>query len=647
MRNLGSIAVRVRAVVGMIVMCFSASAGGPSDPPERSYSVRLLDSALIGEAHAVVREHWVSYDVRNKQNARMRVVYAVTILDEEAREESKIGIVYGHYIKIENLDGRLFDAEGKEIRDLEKGDLHDFSYVTGPNLADDWRGRTAEMYADQFPYTVEFSYDLSDDAQLGWPGWVAQGDEYPVEHSYFEITLTKGENLRYWTNVDSIKPRITDENGRKTYIWEAMNLPEMSQDLQAESIEYRTCVVETAPSTFELDGYAGDVTSWQAFGQWFGQLLAGRDQLPASAIADVDRLVLPNDNPRTRVEKLYRYMQSKTRYVSIQLGIGGWQPFDATFVHDRGYGDCKALSNYMVALLKEAGVTAYPVLIRADDLDGLYRADFPSNQFNHVIVCVPFDRDSVWLECTSQIAPPGHLGDFTENRFGLLIGPQGGSLVWTPKTKPADNEQQRVAIGRLVSNGMLSADVTTVFSGDQQDQPRGALTDKSDEEKQKWLVNHIGVPNASLQRYNVDGIGGSIPRVDITMNILVPKYGTASGSRIMFQPNLMERRTYVPRENPGRKSPLRFNYPYRDKDSIIYYLPREYTVEALPAPMDLKCSFGLFNAKTTLVGDSIIVYTRILEMQKTEIPATAYGEYRKFSQDIVKADRSQAVLVKR
>ncbi len=61
---------------------------------------------------------------------------------------------------------------------------------------------------------------------------------------------------------------------------------------------------------------------------------------------------------RQKVFALYDYLQKNTRYISVQLGIGGWQPFPADYVATKRYGDCKALSNFMVALLKEAGIKA-------------------------------------------------------------------------------------------------------------------------------------------------------------------------------------------------------------------------------------------------------------------------------------------------
>ncbi|MGA9118013.1 MAG: DUF3857 domain-containing protein [Bacteroidota bacterium] len=634
-------------LLGPLLGVLSSVAFAGSDPPNRSYGVGGLDPRLIEDADAVVREDWTSLEVFDRKEARLKVVIAVTIFDAQGRDHGSMTIPYGRFEQIKKFDGRILDDKGDEIRDLEDSDVHDYSAVSGYSLAEDSRARSAELYYDRYPYTVEYTYEIAYKGHLSWPSWIAQGGKDAVEHTYFEITLPEGEQLRYWTNSDSTHPRVTDDDGKKTYVWEASALPLLSKDMMEEDLVYRTVVVLTAPSLFQIDDFPGDMTSWKSFGQWSEGLFHGRDQLPASAVADVHRLVGPEESARERVAKLYKYMQNRTRYVSIQLGIGGWQPFDATYVHERGYGDCKALSNYMVALLKEAGVPAYPVLIYGGTAGELYLTGFPSQQFNHVIVCVPLDGDSLWLECTDQTVPAGHLGQRTENRFGILLSAQGGQVVWTPSSCSRDNAQHRNARVMLTGAGTVKATLQTSYSGDQQDRVRSALGEQGEDERRKWLVNHVGVPNAVLNTFGIVGLDGRLPKVDISLDLTVPKYGSASGSRIFFQPNFMERRTYIPRENKTRKSPVRFGYPYRDSDSILYVLPKGYQVETLPSPLDLESSFGAFHARTVRMGDSALVYTRTLEIRNAVVPAASYEEYRRFFTEIVREDRAQAVLVKR
>lgn len=143
---------------------------------------------------------------------------------------------------------------------------------------------------------------------------------------------------------------------------------------------------------------------------------------------------------KNAAQQLYSYLQDNTRYVSIQFGIGGFQSFETDFVSKYKIGDCKALTTYMKALLNSAGISSYQVLVRAGKEDFPSMIDFPYNFFNHVILMVPLENDTTWLECTSQHQLFGRLGSFTEGKTGLLLADNASGLIHIPVSQKNERE---------------------------------------------------------------------------------------------------------------------------------------------------------------------------------------------------------------
>lgn len=610
---------------------------------EREFDLANMPAALAKDSDAVMRLHALTFTVESPGKAIQRGRQAVTILNEKARELGKVVIEYDKIRQLTELRGWLLDGEGRKIRELKKADIKDYSAISGYSLYEDSRVRVAELYHEVYPYTVVFEYEINFQGVISWPSWYPYSLRCPVERSSFEVNVPATMPLRYYLRELTTPLQIQPSGERKILHWEAALLPKWERE--PHGLKWPPAIL-TAPAAFEIAGYAGDMSSWKTFGSWFYQLYASRTELPLPAQEEVQRLGAVAAPPREKVRALYEYLQAKTRYVSVQLGIGGWQPFPASYVFERGYGDCKALTNYMLTLLQTAKIEAYPALIRHGDNVPDVIAEFPSNQFNHVILFVPMAKDTLWLECTSQTSPLGHLGSGNEDRNVLVVTPDGGKLLRTPRSLAVSNQQIRHALVMLNETGDGAAEVRTRYTGNQQDHVRWALAKSTPREREDWLREEIEVPAFRLVSADFSEVDGKREAITLPIKLELPRFAARSGTRLFLRPNLMERWQNVPAEVKTRRQPVELDYAFLDSDTITYRLPAGFEIEAAPAPVALAVPFGSYTANSAL-QENTLKYTRRMEIRETRLPAAQYETYRKFIADVVKADHAQIVLVRK
>lgn len=620
----------------------------PARAQERvdAYAVSGIAPALLASSpDAVVRLSEHAFHVRDAGRATETVRLVVTVFREAGRDAAITGLYYDRFRKVERFDGKLFDGTGRLLRRAGKNDALDMGATSGYSLYEDHRIRTLSLFDNRFPYTVELAYELRHEGVFGWPSWYAQAGGYPTEASRFQVSVPAGTPVRYRLQGAAPEPTVTADGGRQVYRWGASMLTAFKPEPYGPAASRQVAAVFTAPAAFEIEGKPGDMTTWEGLGRWLGALWDGRAALPEAARADVARIVEGAPDDREKARRLYAYVQGRTRYVSVQLGIGGWQPFDANYVHTRGYGDCKALTNYLGALLAEAGVAAYPAIIGAGRGAPDVVAGFPSNQFNHAILFVPLPGDSLWLETTSQTAPFAHLGDFTEDRHALVLFPDGARLVRTPATRPEWNAQFRRTDVTLAADGSATATLRTRYTGNQGGRVRSALTDASGIERTAWLHDEIGLPNFELLAADFATLDTRADTLALGARVRVPRYAALAGSRL-FVPLVLERWTAIPEAVTARTQPVEFfPYPFEDVDTLAFALPAGYRVEAVPAAVEVEAPFARYEVRASVDGRTLRVVRRFVARGTTMAPEQ-YADVRRFAQRVAEADRAQAVLVR-
>lgn len=608
------------------------------------FAVTDIPEALMKDAHAVVREDAMVFTIHSRSTATLKVHWVVTILNANGKRFAKQAVWYDKLRKIVSIKAQVLDANGMVIRKLKNNEITDHSYFDG--MFSDNRVRIADLTQGRYPYTVEFEYEVAYKFLYAIDGSaINQYENVAVQHASYELNFPDELRPRYKTsNIDQEPAARKTGNGYTSLTWSFENLKPPTFEMYADRTK-SIATIEVAPTVFEFEGYAGSMETWDAYGQWITSLNRGRNVLPDETKTKVIEITGALQTQEQKVKALYEYLQNKTRYVSIQLGIGGFQPFEAALVDRTGYGDCKALSNYMIALLEAAGIKANYALIKAGEAAPAMDPGFPSSQFDHVIVAVPNGSDTLWLECTSQTNPFGYQGTFTGDRKALLITDTGAAVVNTLHYPAEVNLQSTSADVTLTATGEAQAVVKRVFSGLQYESGNlnFVVTSQYDDQK-KWLQHNIDIPSFDINAFAFKNIKEKIPSAIITADLRMDRFATISGKRIFLMPNLMNRNTFVPENVIDRKQDVIRRTAYIDVDTIRYHLPEGVYPEFLPDDVNIKNQFGEYEVQYK-VDQGSLVYMRRVKMLKGKFPASSYQELVDFYRNISRADNTKLVFL--
>ncbi len=611
---------------------------------DNKYPVSDIPEELKKNVNVVVRKDEVVYTIADKGKAREFKQFAVTIFNAKGKHFAERSFLYNKFIKISSLEASIYDASGKLIRKLKKADIQDQIAFDGTHFSDN-RLKTFDLTQGFYPYTIEVIYENEYNYLYSISGSAfVPGENAAVQQASYELIYPKHLKPRYkCLNINADPTVSTTSEGLESIRWNFENLKPIEYEPFSPDRSWMPQVI-AAPSQFEYDGYEGDMTSWESYGKWIAKINNGRDVLPEATKKIVNDLTKNLATPEDKIKALYQYLQGKTRYVNVALGIGGLQPAEAKLVDQMGYGDCKGLSNYMVALLKEAGIKGYYATVMAGDDAPSVMLDFPSHQANHVIVAVPLASDTVWLECTSQTNPFGYMGDFTGDRKAMLITENGGVMVNTPRYTAEQNLQARSADVYVTETGDAKAHVSTVYQALQSEQGGLNFILNNTDEQKKWVENHTQIASFTVKAFSVKPHSDRIPSTTVDLDLELPRLATVNGKRIFLTANLMNRNTSHPEPIENRKSPVELRSVYTDIDTIRYHIPENIYPEFVPAPISIKSKFGEYEASFKLDAGSLI-YTRKLKMNRGTFAPESYREFVDFYKNITRADNTKMVFV--
>jgi len=611
---------------------------GQSNP----YDLSKVPDVVKNNASVIMHLENIDMQIDNPERISVKVHRIFSVLNEDGKDALLFNEYSSKDISLDEAEIKVYDANGKQIEKYKKKDM--FTTAVGEGLIEDGYVTFRPILAKSYPITVEFKYEQTIKSTLNIPDYRFIHVKEGIVESNYTAKVPKDIELRYKGFNTSIQPIITEDPGYKMYKWTVKDLSPIEYEEGSASPKSKYPHISFVANNFSHYGFHGDLSSWKNFGLWINNLYNGLDILPANRQQFFADLTKNASTENEKIKLIYNYLQKNFRYVSIQLGIGGLRPYSAEFTDQKKYGDCKALSNYMKAALKSIGIKSHVAIINAEYNEEPVDPSFPSNDFNHVILCIPEPKDSVWLECTSSVTDFNELGSFTENRNALLITDEGGVLVSTPKSQSAANIISTTTTVTVADD--MSAATETIFTtkGEFRRMISSILQEKTDEQK-KFIVFYLGAKQPD------DFIISKEENSDenkTKLKMLIAKLPEFIASNKCF----INPRTYkiwvskLPKSE-NRKFDFYFHFPFEKYDTTIFKFPIGMTPDVLPKEQEIKCDYGLYKSKCWLDEKTNSLYsTTTLILKQHKIPVADYAFVKKFF-DAVMQDDSQRLVTKK
>lgn len=397
-----------------------------------------------------------------------------------------------------------------------------------------------------------------------------------------------------------------------------------------------------APARFQRLGMleATTYSGWEDISRRMAPLYAKASELPANSPlrAEIATISAASNDPKVRAFKALQLVEDKTRYLFLGMNDGGYKPAPVEETWARRFGDCKGKTVLLLAILRELGVEAEPVLVQIAGGDGLDERMPSASLFNHVLVRARIDGKSYWLDGTRS----GDLGDIDglrppPFRWGLPLRAGGATIeeiVQTPLARP-DTE----GLIRIDASGGLDkpapTTMTMIFRGDMGLGMARALRTAPRADVERGLKQQFSSSNSwlTIEKIDFDVSPDGVGKVTITGSAEMDwRMNDDVGLReYKFPGSGSNRVTSFPRREPGPNAdaPYATPFPTYMSTAVEIVLPNKGAGFTVKGP---NSSGRVANSEMTRgseLRDGVARFTQSSRTVARELPFAAAEEANK------------------
>lgn len=522
---------------------------------------------------------------------------------------------------------------------------------------------------------LEVTYQINSPFLFNLNNWKFQSS-IPTIHSEYEVFMPEYFTYKNWTTGYIPIKKLTDYTTEKfSYRQESKYYAEFSGSSRESGgnvvfearIEQWTYVAEDIPAfvpepyittindylayvEFELVSYKypGSITksfttTWEKINEElmddedFGKQLKKSSQFK-EIIAKISTTA---NDPQSRMIMAYELIKNKL------VWDGRYRYYSSSSIEkafNKGGGSSADINLNLIALLREIGLKANPVLVSTRSNGMLKPGQVIKSQFNHVIASVQLDDKLFLLDATEPYCPYFILPPNTLNDKGLMVSETG--YKWVDLYSKLVS--QHIFSGQFSMNNELGieGEISSTYDNFVALQMRKDIKAKTNiEEYKKDLEKKFDVSEITdLQIDNIDSIGKPMK---LSMNVKMNDRNMEGAGMVYFNPVLFDRIDENYFKKDTREYPVDFNYPFRNKYIFSISILDGYEVVEIPKNMKivLPDNNGKFSY-TIGFSDKTINLICELSINQTLFPSTNYPDLKKFYEMVVAKMAEQVVLKK-
>ncbi len=626
---------------GLLTLALAVAAAAGPLRASGAYPVASIPEELKAGAWSVVRYSNEHVTVSDAQNATHKTVFVVTILDKDGEGAGLFRFDEDRFGELHSFKAEVFNAQGAQIRKASKSDLGFSGY--SPHIAVEGKVYYYSPSVPVYPYTVRYEYETRlKNGIIGLPSFAPMaGFRNAVEKASYSLIVPSGIEIRYHPEGGAPQASVIKSPKGELYRWEMENVAAVRREEMTPNAARTMPRVVIVPRLFTFDRIKGDMTDWTTFGEWQNKLLEGRGTLDPGEVARIREIAAGASTDREKVKLLYEYLQAKSRYVLIALGIGGWQPFPASEVSKTGFGDCKGLSNYMMAILEAAEIPSFYTIIHTGGRREVRRNFANRIEFNHAILTVPFEKDTVYLECTSNDLPFGYTHDGIAGHDAWLIQPGNSRIITLPRYADSLSATYNNVVMEIAPNGTATVGIKARYTMDRCDDMRSFIRETDPTKRTDRLARKLIAQKPSVSILSVKEERTEAPALDVEYRAICEDYAKTDGGRLIVRFNPMGTPVPLTKSNTARKFDIELEDGMFFTDSITVKAPAGYECKSPPSPKHLESAFGSIQIDVERQGEDLLC-VQSLKIRRGVYHAGQYADLRAFVDEV---NRLQGTLL--